>query len=103
MFDYNIKDKVLLLNRKTFGLEKAAINIKSYKYNYNNPVPINIKLEDLIISKDEDFHSLNYTVKLVNPNTKPECGADPNLLRSRYHQYSSGSRLLSFSRFNKIS
>ena len=51
--------------------DNINLNIKPYKYNYNNPVPINIKLEDLIILKEEDFHSLNYTVKLLNPKIKP--------------------------------
>ena len=51
--------------------DNINLNVKPYKHNYINPVPINIKLEDLTISKDEDFHSLYYTVKLLNLITKP--------------------------------
>ena len=51
--------------------DNINLNVKPYKHNYDNPVPINIKLEDLTISKEEDFHALYYTVKLIKPHSNP--------------------------------
>ncbi|GAH87520.1 unnamed protein product, partial [marine sediment metagenome] len=57
-------------------------------------------LEDLWAFNQEE---VAYAIRRSKPRPKPEWITVPYLLRSRYHQYSAGSRLVSFILLSKVS